>query len=107
MLHRNRKPKIMNPIDIPAIEEQARELRAAEIMRVNGLFAERAALMTKLAADTAIAGSLVASEMLRPLFSWNPQTSAPVLSGNLEPVLERMNKAAFRLFSWNPQDRRS
>jgi len=30
----------MNPIDIPAIEAQARRLRAAEIQRINGLFAD-------------------------------------------------------------------
>ena len=39
----------MYPIDIPAIERQARELRAAEIQRMNGLFAERTRLLTRLA----------------------------------------------------------
>ena len=37
----------MRPIDIPAIEEQARNLRAAEIHRINGLFAERAELLAR------------------------------------------------------------
>ena len=47
----------MYPIDIPAIERQARELRAAEIQRMNGLFAERTHLLTRLAANTAAAGA--------------------------------------------------
>ena len=59
----------MFPIDIPAIERQARELRAAEIQRMNGLFAERTRLLTRLAATTAAAGAHAISEMLRPLFS--------------------------------------
>lgn len=63
----------MRPIDIPAIEQEARELRAAEIHRLNGLFAERVELLAKLAAASTVAGAHVFSEMLRPLFSWNPQ----------------------------------
>ena len=47
----------MRPIDIPAIEEQARNLRAAEIHRINGLFAERAELLAKLTADSTLAGA--------------------------------------------------
>lgn len=63
----------MRPIDIPAIEQEARELRAAEIHRLNGLFVERVELLAKLAAASTVAGAHVLSEMLRPLFSWNPQ----------------------------------
>jgi len=63
----------MNPIDIPAIEKQARRLRAAEIQRVNGLFAERAHLVAKLTVQSVSAGVSVVSEALRPIFSWNPQ----------------------------------
>ncbi len=96
----------MRPIDIPAIEEQARNLRAAEIHRINGLFAERAELLAKLTAESTLAGAHVFSEMLRPLFSWNPQEKTEPLSRKLEPVLGRMNDAARALFSWNPQDRR-
>ena len=63
----------MRPIDIPAIEQAARELRAAEIHRLNGLFVEHAELLAKLAAESAVASAHAVSEMLRPLFSWNPQ----------------------------------
>lgn len=95
----------MNPIDIPAIEEQARRLRAAEIRRLNGLFAERAQLMAKLTAESLAAGTATVSEMLRPMFSWNPRpgTKSSPISG--EPLLNRMNHAARALFSWNPQAR--
>lgn len=97
----------MYPIDIPAIERQARELRAAEIQRMNGLFAERARLLARLAAKSAVAGVHAISEMLRPLFSWNPQESSAPLSANFAPVVGRLNGAARALFSWNPQDRHS
>jgi len=63
----------MLPIDIPAIEQDARELRAAEIHRMSGLFVERVELLVKLGAASTVAGAHAASEMLRPLFSWNPQ----------------------------------
>lgn len=95
----------MTPIDIPAIERQARALRAAEIRRLHGLFAERSALLLKLAADSSLAGARALGETLRPLFAWNPQASAAPLS--VEPVLVRMNDVARSLFSWNPQARRS
>ena len=63
----------MRPIDIAAIEHEARELRAEEIHRLNGLFVERVELLAKLAATSTVAGAHMFSEMLRPLFSWNPQ----------------------------------
>ena len=63
----------MRPIDIPAIEQEARDLRAAEIHRLNGLFTERVELLARLAAASTVASAHVFSEMLRPLFSWNPQ----------------------------------
>ena len=95
----------MNPIDIPAIEQQARRLRAAEIQRVNGLFVERARLVAKLAAESLAVGAVAVSEALRPMFSWNPRPAAKPVSISAEPVLERMNHAARALFSWNPQAR--
>jgi hypothetical protein len=98
---------MMYPIDIPAIERQARELRAAEIQRMNGLFAERFQLLTRLATKSALAGAHAISEMLRPLFSWNPQESSVPLSANFAPAANRLSDAARALFSWNPQDRRS
>lgn len=63
----------MYPIDIIAIECQARELRAAETRRMNGRFAERTPLLARLAARSAVAGAHAISELLHPLFSWNPQ----------------------------------
>jgi hypothetical protein len=96
----------MRPIDIPAIEQDARELRAAEIHRINSLFAERVELLAKLAAASTVAGAHAASEMLRPLFSWNPQDHAAWSAPSIAPHLERLNDAARALFSWNPQDHR-
>jgi hypothetical protein len=101
------KEKIMAPIDIPAIESKARELRAAEIQRINGIFVERAELVTKLAAETTAISAHAFSEMLRPFFAWNPQTRHTPLTESLKPALTRMNDTARALFSWNPQDRRS
>ena len=97
----------MYPIDIPAIERQARELRAAEIQRMDGLFAERIQLLTRLAANSVLAGARAISEMLHPLFSWNPQDRSAPPSASFAPVVGRLNDAARALFSWNPQDRRS
>ena len=97
----------MRPIDIPATEQTTRELRAAEIHRISGLFAERVELVAKLAAASTVAGAHAASEMLRPLFSWNPQDHAASSAPSIAPHLERLNDAARALFSWNPQDRRS
>lgn len=107
MLHRNNKSHTMNPIDIPSIEKEADELRTAEIHRINHLIAERAGLMTKLAVESSVAGLHVFSEMLRPMFSWNPQEHTAPHAKRVGPALERVNDAARALFSWNPQDRRS
>jgi len=103
----NQMELMMYPIDIPAIERQARELRAAEIQRINGLFAERTLLLTRLAASSILAGAHAISELLRPLFSWNPQERPASLSANFAPAASRLNDAARALFSWNPQERRS
>ena len=97
----------MRPLDIPAIEQHARELRAAEIQRIQGLFAARGALVLRLASESLLAGLAAASEVLRPLFSWNPQASSLALAPSLDPLLDRMNRGARVLFSWNPQQRRS
>ena len=97
----------MRPLDIPAIEQHARELRAAEIQRIQGLFAARGALVLRLASESLLAGLAGASEALRPLFSWNPQASSLAFAPSLCPLLDRMNHGARMLFSWNPQQRRS
>ena len=95
----------MAPIDIPAIEEQARKLRAAEIQRMNGLFAERARLVASLAAESLGVAAKAMSDALRPLFSWNPHPSTKPLSLSAAPAVERVNHAMRALFSWNPQSR--
>lgn len=95
----------MAPIDIPAIEEQARKLRAAEIQRINGLFAERARLVAALAAESFGAVAKVMSDTIRPLFSWTPQPSIKPLSVSAAPAVKRVNHAMRALFSWNPQNR--
>lgn len=96
----------MQPIDIAAIEQQARALRAAEIQRVQGLFAEQAGVLAHLAAGTALAAVTALGEAIRPFFSWNPQDPAPTAAWNLMAGVDRLNGAARALFSWNPQDRR-
>jgi hypothetical protein len=97
---------IMQPIDIAAIEQQARALRAAEIQRVQGLFAQQAGVLAHLAADTSIATLSALGEVVRPFFSWNPQDPAPTAAWNFAAGVDRLNGAARALFSWNPQDRR-
>lgn len=63
MLLRNmKKEEIMDSIQMAEIEQYAGELRAQEMQRIAGLI------------GTAVGAGLVAfSELLRPLFSWNPQ----------------------------------
>ncbi|HXE39179.1 MAG TPA: hypothetical protein VN639_11955 [Azonexus sp.] len=90
----------MAPIDIPAIERQARALRAREIQRLQGLFAERLSLYVVLLGTSLLAGLEVLSEALRPAFSWNPQD---VSAKPGHSVLARLNRGARALFSWNPQ----
>ena len=97
----------MQPIDIAAIEQHARALRAAEIQRVQGLFARQAGVLAHLAAGTAITALTALGEVIRPLFSWNPQDSAPATAWNLATGADRLNGAVRALFAWNPQDRRN
>lgn len=93
----------MTPIDIPSIERQARALRAQEIQRLQGLFAERLRLYALLLGHSLLSLIGFVADSLRPLFSWNPQP----LSGAARPTLGvRLNRLARRLFAWNPQPRR-
>ena len=64
----------MSPIDLTKIEQEARQLRAEELQRIEGLIATRLDLYGRLLAATALAALTAAGESLRPLFSWNPQT---------------------------------
>lgn len=93
----------MTPIDIPTIERQARALRAQEIQRLQGLFAERLRLYVLLLGNSLLSLLEVMADTLRPAFSWNPQTQAATPGRSM---LARLNRGARALFSWNPQVRR-
>lgn len=63
----------MAPIDIPAIEQRARAMRAAEIRRLEEVVSTRLGVYVGLAGGTLKAGLTAVGNALRPLFSWNPQ----------------------------------
>lgn len=63
----------MSPINIADIERKARQLRAEEIQRIEGLISARLHLYAGLLATSAAAGVKIVSKSLRRLFSWNPQ----------------------------------
>lgn len=67
----------MSPHDITAIEHQARQLRAREMQRIQGLVSARLRVYVGLIASTALSLIRVAGKALRPLFSWNPQSHRP------------------------------
>lgn len=90
------------PIDIPAIEQRARQLRAEEMQRLQGLMTERLRLLGVLAAHSLLDLAEGTGELLRPMFSWNPQD--PVWFGDTaRRQLARLNHGLRRLFSWNPR----
>ena len=62
----------MAPIDYPSLERYARELRAQEIRRLEGVAAERMSVYLRLLGESVLHGLYLFSEMLRPLFSWTP-----------------------------------
>ncbi len=95
----------MSPIDIAAIERHARALRAEEIRRINGIFAERLRVMGRLLAATLFSAMLALAEAVRPLFSWNPQAAVPPATGGKPSIALRVraNRIARQLFSWNPE----
>ena len=66
----------MAPINIPAIEQRARELRAAEMRRLEDLFVARLATYAGLAGGTLLVVLRGLADTLRPLFSWNPHHHA-------------------------------
>jgi hypothetical protein len=98
-LHRSKKEAIMNSYDTNEIVRQAREMRAEEMRRIQGLMTARLVVYVRL-----LAGSLVdAGEALRPLFSWNPQNAKPGRRANGPSLLARASLSLRSLFSWNPQ----
>ncbi len=98
----------MKPIDIAAIEQEARELRAAELRRIEDIFASRLRLLAALASHTMMDAVEAVGELLRPLFSWNPQDADRARVKAVRPsVTVRANRIARSLFAWNPRDHRS
>lgn len=78
MLRRNiKKEAIMTPLDIAAIEHQARRLRAAEMQRIHGLMSAHLSVYRDLLLSTLKSGLIAIGKTLRPLFSWNPQARHP------------------------------
>lgn len=67
----------MNPIDIVKIEQEARQLRAKELQRIERLFAARLGLYGRLLAGSTLSALAAIGEGLRHLFSWNPKTHHP------------------------------
>ena len=63
----------MLPIDIAAIERHARELRAQEMRRQQGIFAEHLLLYGRLLGHSLLSLAQTVGKILRPAFSWNPQ----------------------------------
>ncbi len=62
--------------DFVEIEQRARELRTEEIQLINGFMFKRMRLSGHLMSTTLMTVLAFISELLRPLFSWNPQTPA-------------------------------
>ena len=98
----------MRPIDIAAIESQAREMRAAELRRIEDIFAARLRLLAALAGHTLMDALEALAQWLRPLFAWNPQDADRARVKVRHPSLAiRANRFARGLFAWNPRDHRS
>jgi hypothetical protein len=68
-----KKEKIMSSLNISAIDRQARQMRAEEMQRIQGVFAERLRLYGQLLAATFMSALGAIGAGVRPLFSWNPQ----------------------------------
>lgn len=95
----------MKMIHIPSVERQARQLRAREIQCRQGLFSESARLYVVLLGSSLLSLMESVADVLRPLFSWNPQASTVK---SISPSLAvRLNRGARVLFAWNPQKRRA
>ena len=85
--------------DTNEIVRQAREMRAEEMRRIQGLMTARLVVYVRL-----LAGSLAdAGEALRPLFSWNPQNAKSGTRASGPTPLTRASLSLRTLFSWNPQ----
>jgi hypothetical protein len=88
----------MYKLDTVEIVREAKEARALEMQRIQGLMTQRLGLYFRLLAGSASD----AGNSLQPLFSWNPQDAAPRrVTG--PSLLTRASLALRTLFSWNPQ----
>jgi hypothetical protein len=92
----------MNQLDTLKIIREAKEVRAAEMQRIQGLMTRRIGLYFRLLAGSATD----AGNSLQPLFSWNPQDAALRRVTGPSP-LTRASLALRTLFSWNPQAHRT
>lgn len=90
----------MAPLDTARIIQEAREMRALELRRMQGVVAERASVYLGLMAGSALA----LAEVVRPFFSWNPQDPAARRRG--PSLVARANHLLRACFSWNPQAHR-
>jgi hypothetical protein len=65
----------MLPLDITAIDQHARHLRAADMQRNPERMSAQMHLYGQLLAASLLTGLIALSEVVRPLFSWNPQAA--------------------------------
>jgi hypothetical protein len=65
----------MLPLDITAIDQHARRLRAADMQRNPERMSAQMHLYAQLLAASLLTGLIALSDVLRPLFSWNPQAA--------------------------------
>ena len=93
----------MYRFDTAAIIREAKEVRAAEMQRIQGLMAKRLGLYFRLLGGSAAD----AGNALQPLFSWNPQDVSRRRPATGPGLAARANDLLRSLFSWNPQARRS
>jgi len=66
----------MEPMDIMALEQRARALRAAEMRRLEKITARRLRAYAVRVGSAVVALAKAATQSLRHLFSWHPQRHA-------------------------------
>lgn len=72
----------MERLNIAAIEQQARRLRAAEMQRIHGLISARLFQYGQLLGATLLSALKLIGESLRPMFSWNPRQGNSCTTGH-------------------------
>lgn len=63
----------MLPLNLTALDKEARELRTAELQRLQGIFFAKVSTYGHRLAAAAQSGLTALGNGLRHLFSWNPQ----------------------------------